>query len=282
MRIALVQVQMSRSLDENIKRSVNFIEEAAKNKAEIICFPELQLSPFFPQFEKQDASCYLIGLNDLRIKNLFETSARNRVVVIPNFYLKQGEKKYDASPVIDANGKLLGISKMVHIAQCPCFYEQDYYDASDSGFQVYDTAKCKLGIVICFDRHYPEAIRSCALNSASIVFIPTANTKSEPSEIFEWELRIQALHSGVFLAMCNRVGQEGEMDFSGESIVIDPNGEVLAKADDKEQILYVDIDTQLSARVQNERPYLKLRRTEFCTLHESGFDGISPPSKCRL
>lgn len=68
--------------------------------------------------------------------------------------------------------------------------------------------------------------------------MPTANTKSEPSEIFEWELRIQAIHSGVFVAMCNRVGQEGEMEFSGESTVVDPNGVVLAKADDTEQILY--------------------------------------------
>lgn len=93
--------------------------------------------------------------------------------------------------------------------------------------------------------------------------IPTVNTKAEPSEMFEWELRVQAFQNSVFLAMCNRVGMEGEMHFSGESIVIDPKGDVLEKADGSEQILYVDINLEEALKERNKKPYTQLRKTEF-------------------
>lgn len=86
-----------------------------------------------------------------------------------------------------------------------------------------------------FDRHYPESIRTEALMGADLILIPTVNTKTEPSEMFEWELRVQAFHNSVSIAMCNRVGQEGEMNFSGESIVVNPNGKVIKKAGDQEE-----------------------------------------------
>jgi len=150
---------------------------------------------------------------------------------------------------------------MVHVAQAPYCYEQDYYTPSDTGFHVYDTPAGKIGIVICFDRHFPESVRTCALRGAELIIVPTANTRAEPMEMFEWEMRIAAMQNGVFIAMCNRVGIEDNMDFCGESIVIDPNGNVVAKANDKEQILYAEIDLGTIATIQIERPYMKLRRT---------------------
>ena len=110
---------------------------------------------------------------------------------------------------------------MVHIAQAEQFYEQDYYTPSDEGFKVFDTEFGKIGIVVCFDRHYPESIRTEVLRGADLILIPTVNTKAEPSLMFEWELRVQAFQNSVILAMCNRVGPEGNMCFSGESIVVD-------------------------------------------------------------
>lgn len=127
---------------------------------------------------------------------------------------------------------------------------------------MFDTPFGKVGIVVCFDRHYPESIRTEAIMGADIVLIPTVNTKSEPSEMFEWELRVQAFQNSVAIAMCNRVGVEGEMDFSGESIVVDANGNVIAKADDKEQIIYVDIDLHASDTIRRNKPYTSLRRIE--------------------
>lgn len=101
-------------------------------------------------------------------------------------------RRYDTSLLIDDAGMLLGEQKMVHIAQAACFYEQDYYTPSEEGFRVFDTPIGKIGIVVCFDRHYPESIRTEALKGAELILVPTVNTKDEPSELFQWEIRIQA------------------------------------------------------------------------------------------
>src|SRR5262249_15387824 len=143
---------------------------------------------------------------------------------------------FDASIAIDATGEILGISKMVHIAQLPCFYEQDYYAPSDTGFHVYSTTKGRIGIVVCFDRHYPESIRACARQGAELIVVPTANTAAEPMELFAWEMRVAAFQNNVFIAMCNRTGAEGQMQFSGESLVCNPNGDVIYKAGDGETL----------------------------------------------
>ncbi|MFN2302821.1 MAG: carbon-nitrogen hydrolase family protein, partial [Anaerolineales bacterium] len=148
---------------------------------------------------------------------------------------------------------------------CPN-YEQDYFTPSDTGFQVYDTSLGKTGVVICFDRHYPESIRTCTLNGAQLIVVPVGVVKGEPLETFEWEMRISAFQNSVFIVMCNRVGVEHKIDFSGQSIVVNPNGDIVAKAGDQEQILYADIDLNEINRIRETRPYLKLRRPQFCKL----------------
>lgn len=168
--------------------------------------------------------------------------------------------------VIDADGELRGVSTMVHIAQVPRFYEQDYYTPSDSGFRVYDLEVGKVGVVVCFDRHYPESIRTCVLRGASLILIPTANTLDEPRDLFECELRAAALQNGVYIAMCNRVGTEGEVTFCGESMVVDPEGNVVVKGSDSEKLVITDIDLAQIAKARAKRPYISLRRHE---LHEA-------------
>ncbi len=183
-------------------------------------------------------------------------------MAVPNLYLVEHGRPYDASILIDRDGEILGVQKMVHVAQADKFFEQDYYTPSDDGFKIFQTEFGNIGIVVCFDRHYPESIRTEVLMGADIILIPTVNTKAEPSEMFEWELRVQAFQNSVILAMCNRVGIEGDMDFSGESIVVDAHGEVITKADDTEQIVYVDVDIQMSRKVRARRPYTQLRRPD--------------------
>ena len=178
----------------------------------------------------------------------------------PNFYLQEPSGRFDATLLIDSDGTLLGRQKMVHIAQAAQFYEQDYYTPSDDGFLVFDTAFGKLGIVVCFDRHYPESIRTEALMGADLILIPTANTESEPLEMFDWEIRVQAFHSSVAIAMCNRTGREDDMMFSGGSLVVDANGDTIAKAGSGEELLYAQVDMAASARIRAARPYTNLRR----------------------
>ena len=262
MKIALAQMKMFLNMEDNLKKSLDMIKKASAEGAGLIFFPEIQLSPFFPQYEKANAKEYLIDLNHEYIQRICETCKEYKIMASPNVYLYENGRNYDASLFIDREGKIIGISKMVHIMQCEYFYEQDYYEPSNEGFKVYDTPYGKIGIVICFDRHIPESIRTCTAMGADLIIIPTANTKDEPEDVFEWEIRIQAIHSSVFVAMCNRVGFEGEMNFSGQSIIVDPNGDIVKKAGSNEELLVTDIDLKQSGIIRAERPYFRLRRPE--------------------
>ena len=263
MKIALVQMQMVDDTERNYAASLDAIRAAAGQGADIVCFPELQFCRFFPQFPGQDATSFAQTLDDPKIKEIQRLCRELCIIAVPNFYLREGDCYFDASLVIDTTGVVLGVSKMVHIAQAPCFYEQDYYTPSDSGFKVYDTSKGKIGIVVCFDRHYPESIRKCATLGAELVIVPTANTRAEPMELFAWEMRVAAYQNNVFIAMCNRSGREDAMDFAGESIVCDPNGGIVYKAGYEETLGMAEIDLVQVKTVRKQRPYLSLLRPEY-------------------
>lgn len=262
MKLALCQMRMSESAEENLEKSLAFIREAAQSGADMIVFPEIQLSPFFPQYPGLDVRDRSVEPNSETVTRFCEACRENHIIGVPNLYLKIEDKFYDTSLVISADGSLLGDQKMVHIAQANQFFEQDYYTPAEDGFKVFDTPFGRIGIVVCFDRHYPESIRTEALRGADLVLVPTANTKAEPSDLFEWEIRVQAFQNCVAIAMCNRVGLEGDMDFSGESLVTDATGRLLMKASDQEGLFYADIDMSMSAKVRNGKPYTNLRRTE--------------------
>lgn len=263
MKLALIQMSNLGSVEANLNKSLQAIEKAASQGAELVLFPEVQLTEFFPQYRNQDVRKYLVSINDDIVKQFCDICKKNNIMAVPNLYLLENGNAYDASILIDNTGMMQGIQKMVHIAQANQFFEQDYYTPSDDGFKIFKTPFGNIGIVVCFDRHYPESIRTQTLQGADLILIPTVNTKAEPSLMFEWELRVQAFQNSVAIAMCNRVGMEGDMDFSGESIVIDANGKVLAKADDTEQILYVDVDIKEARKIREQRPYTRLRQPKF-------------------
>lgn len=263
MKLAMAQMANSGSVEANLEKSLSYINEAAQNGADMVLFPEVQLTEFFPQYPGQDVSRYYVSPDSDIIKRFCEVARESHVMVVPNLYLYIDGKPYDASFLIGDDGSIIGIQKMVHIAQAEQFYEQDYYTPADDGFKVFDTRFGKVGIVVCFDRHYPESIRTEALMGADLILIPTVNTKQEPMEMFEQEIRVQAFQNCVHVAMCNRVGREGQMDFAGESIVSDPLGHVIVKADDQELLVIADIDIRQAERVRGAKPYTTLRRPEF-------------------
>ncbi|SFC46940.1 carbon-nitrogen hydrolase family protein [Ruminococcus albus] len=263
MKLALCQMQPCERVRENMEQSLRYIREAAENGADLILFPEVQLTPFFPQFPGQDVSAFAVTMNSDTVRAFQNVCRECKIMAVPNLYLRENDKYFDASILIGADGSIIGLQKMVHIAQAEQFYEQDYYTPSDDGFKVFDTPFGKIGIVVCFDRHYPESIRTEALLGADLILIPTVNTKAEPSEMFECEVRVQAFQNSVAIAMCNRVGREDDMHFSGESIVTDANGSVIAKAEDTAQLLYAEFDISQSQIIRDKRPYTQLRRNEF-------------------
>ena len=264
MKLALAQISMTSNMQENLEKSLLFCDQA--DGTDLLFFPEIQLSPFFPQYEKRNVDCYCLQPDSVEISKLKEKAAQHHYYLSPNVYLERQGKRYDTSLWITPDGQLADTAQMIHIAQAKQFYEQDYYTPSDTGFKVFDTPFGKIGIVICYDRHLPESIRTCTLKGADLIIIPTANTKAEPMEMFEWEMRVQAMQNQVFIAMCNRVGREDAMDFSGESLVIHPSGDILAKADDSEQLLTCEINLQEASQLRNKIPYLKTRRPE-CYLY---------------
>lgn len=262
MKLALAQMRMSEAPEENLAASLDFIDRAAKNGAGLVIFPELQFTKFFPQYPNLDVSSVAYAFDHPFVKQLQERCKQHRIAAVPNFYLSENGKYFDASVVIDRDGKILGASKMVHIVRAPLFYELDYYTPSDTGFKVYDTAIGKIGVVVCFDRHFPESIRKCVKDGAELIVIATANTRAEPMELFEWEMRVAAYQNGVFIAMCNRVGQEGEMDFCGESLLCGPDGSLIAKAGGGDTLLVQDIDLSAAHAQRKKLPYLSLLRNE--------------------
>lgn len=263
MKIALCQMKINEDISQNRKTSLEMFKSAVAARADLIVYPEIQLYPFFPQFEGLEVSAYSMAVDDSFINELCGLCRENHVMAAPNVYLSESGKTYDATLLINTDGEILGIQKMVHIAQAEQFYEQDYYTPADDGFKVFDTEFGRIGIVVCFDRHYPESIRTESLMGADLILIPTANTKSEPLEMFEWEIRVQAFQNSTAIAMCNRVGTEADMDFAGESLVCDANGNLIFKADDRAQIIMAEIDLNEVKKIRSSRPYTNLRRTDF-------------------
>lgn len=261
MKLAMAQMGMTEEIRQNADKAIDFIRKA--KGCDLIFFPEIQFTPFFPQHEKKDADRYAMKIDDDRIKEIQSAARENAIYVSPNLYLEQNQKRYDASLWITPGGDVEGTASMVHVIQAKCFYEGDYYTPSETGFRVFSTPWGKVGIVICFDRHLPESIRTCALLGAQLVIIPTANTVDEPLTMFEWEIRVQAMQNQVFIAMCNRVGTEDAMNFAGESLVVNPDGEVLVKADRSEQLILSEFDLTEVEQARIKRPYLALRRPEF-------------------
>ena len=257
MKLAMAQMRMSAALQENLQQALRYMEQAAVAGADLIFFPEVQLSPFFPAKEKQEVSQWLVDLDGPELRAFCEKCRQLRLWASPNVYLEERGERYDASLLIDDQGQIRGVSKMVHIFQAKCFYERDYYTPSDTGFRVYDTPFGKLGIVICFDRHIPDSIRSCAKQGAQLVIIPTANLTDEPMELFAWEIRVQAFQDLSYVAMCNRVGQEGELCFAGQSLVAGPDGGLLFKAGGEEGLYLTDIPLDTVAELRRGRDWLQ-------------------------
>ena len=261
MKLAMAQMSMSEDIKLNELKTLKICHQA--QNLDLLFFPEIQLSPFFKKKKKKDVEQYVTKKDAEIITLLKQVAKRNHLYISPNMYIEDNGERFDRSLFISPEGKLVGEASMVHIYQTEKFYEKDYYTPSKDGFHVFETPFGKIGIVICFDRHMPESIRACALQGADLVIVPTANCKAEPMEMFEWEMRVQAMQNSVFIAMCNRVGTEGDMEFAGESLVVDPYGKVIYKADDREKLIEVDIDLSIAAKKKKEIPWLELRREEF-------------------
>jgi len=241
------------------------VRKAAEQGAQIICFAELAFEPFYPQNKASDNNLELAETVPGPTTEKFSSLAMELgVVIILNLFEKDRNSTYDTSPMINSDGNLLGKTRMIHITDYTCFHEKGYYFPGDQGVPVYDTAFGKVGISICYDRHFPEYMRALALGEAEIVFIPQAGAVGEwPQGLYEAEMRVAAFQNGYFSALCNRVGEEPKLTFAGESFVCDPSGKVIARADEgTEEILYCDCDLDLVKESHARKLFFRDRRPQ--------------------
>jgi beta-ureidopropionase len=265
MRIALVQQRATADKRDNRARGLAALTAAAAAGAELVCFAELALEPFYPQRPARESPLHLAEPIPGPTTDAFAAKARQLgVVVVLNVFEREGDRGYDCSPVIDADGTLLGKTRMLHITDYACFHEQGYYTPGDTGAPVYQTRAGAMGVAICYDRHYPEYMRALALGGADLVIVPQAGAVGEwPEGLYEAEMRVSAFQNGYFVALCNRVGQEDCLTFAGESFVCAPDGTVLTRAPKgEEHLLIADISLADAAQSHARRLFLPDRRPE--------------------
>ena len=266
MRIALIQQHATRDKAGNVARGLAAIDAAARQGAQVVAFAELAFEWFYPQRPAGDADLHALAEPiDGPTVRAFQHKARELgVVAVLNLFERDGPRTFDSSPVIDADGTLLGVTRMVHITEYACFHEQGYYTPGDRGAPVYRTKAGRIGVAICYDRLFPENMRALALNGADLVFVPQAGSVGEwPEGLYEGEMRVAAFQNGYCVALCNRVGPEDCLDFSGESFVCDPDGLVLARAPlGQDHVLFADLDLAASERSTARRLFLRHRRPE--------------------
>jgi beta-ureidopropionase len=265
MKIALIQQHATKDKSANVARGLASLETAARNGAQLACFAELAFEWFYPQRPADRGVRDLAEPLDGPTVKAFQRKANELgIVTVINLYEREGDRTYDSSPVIDADGSLLGVTRMIHITEYPCFHEQGYYTPGDKGAPVYKTKAGRIGVAICYDRHFPEYMRALAVNGADLVIVPQAGAVDEwPEGLYEAEMRVAAFQNGYFTALCNRVGKEDCLDFAGESFVCAPDGRVMARGPKSEDaIVYCEIDFAELADSNARRLFMKHRRPE--------------------
>ena len=217
MKLALVQQEVSADKVANREAGLAAVRSAAAAGAEIVCFAELGFEPFYPQRYATAQTLKLAETIPGETTRAFSSlAAELEVVIVLNLFEADGDRTYDTSPVIDADGGLLGSTRMLHITDYSGFHERGYYAPGDHGAPVYDTACARIGVAICYDRHYPEYMRALALGGADLVVIPQAGAVGEwPDGMFEAEMQVASFQNGYFTALCNRVGDDGSVVFAG-------------------------------------------------------------------
>lgn len=272
MRVALVQMSCSEDPKANLAKAVAKVEEAARKGAQIVCLQELFRSRYFCQEEDAENFDLAEPVPGPTTEALGRLAKKHGVVIVAGLFERRAPGLYHNTAVVfDADGRLAGKYRKMHIPEDPRFYEKFYFAPGDLGFQAVPTRYANVGLLVCWDQWYPEAARLTALQGAQILFYPTAigtwvgelGHKGAQHEAWEMVQRGHAVANGVFVAAPNRVGKEGELDFWGQSFVANPFGEVLGRAGaDREEILVVDCDLGDIERFRRGWPFLRDRRID--------------------
>jgi N-carbamoylputrescine amidase len=271
--VALIQSKGDARKDVNVERALARIADAANAGAQIVCLQELFAGQYFCQSEDHARFAEAEPIPGPTSDALADAAARHGVVVVGSLFERRAAGLYHNTAVVyDADGRIAGMYRKMHIPDDPLYYEKFYFTPGDLGFQAFDTRYGRVGACVCWDQWYPEAARLTALAGAQVIFYPTAigwhpSEKAEygASQHAAWEtmMRSHAIANGVFIAAPNRIGMEGNLEFWGASFVADPNGNLLARAShDREETLLVECNFDQIVVVRTHWPFLRDRRID--------------------
>jgi len=269
-RAALVQTTWTGDKESMIKAHEDYARDAAAQGAKVICFQELFYGPYFCQV--QDAAYYeyaesIPGPTTERFQAL--AAELGMVMVLPMYEKEQEGVLYNTAAVVDADGTYLGKYRKHHIPQVKGFWEKFYFRPGNLGYPVFDTAVGKVGVYICYDRHFPEGWRELGLGGAQIVFNPSATSRGLSAYLWQLEQPASAVANEYFIGAINRVGSEplGDNDFYGQSYFVDPEGKFVGEVGDtyESDLIVRDIDLSLLRTVRERWQFYRDRRPETYT-----------------
>ena len=277
-KIGIIQSKISDNFKKNLISAIKSIKKAASKKAKIICMPELFLSNYFCQTESHSNFKLAEKIPGKTTKIFCELAKELQIVLMISLFEKKTHGFYhNTSIVISEKGKILSKYRKMHIPDDPGYYEKFYFTPGDLGFKSVKTKFGKIGPLICWDQWFPEAARLTALKGAQIIFYPTAigwHPKEKrgfgKTQLNSWITmqKSHAIANGTYVVAVNRVGVEKkgnkEIEFWGNSIIIDPNGQIIGKlGNKKEGILIREINYNKIDSVREHWPFLRDRRIDF-------------------
>jgi N-carbamoylputrescine amidase len=253
----------------NIEKHLGMIEDAAKQGVQILCMQEVFTTPYF--CAEQQVRWYeaVEKIPDGPTTKLMQETAKkhNMVIVVPIYEEEITGIYYNTAAVIDADGTYLGKYRKHHIPHVnPGFWEKFYFKPGNLGFPAFDTAYARIGVYICYDRHFPEGARALGLNGAEIVFNPSATVAGLSEYLWKLEQPAHAVANGYFVGAINRVGHEMPWDigeFYGQSYFCDPRGQIMAQGPrDEDALVVADLDLDMIREVRNTWQFFRDRRPE--------------------
>ena len=277
LRGGLIQMGLKASTEETpqaitkamIEAHLPLIHEAGKQGVQVLCFQEVFTQPYF--CPSQDTKWYDAAEpipDGPTTKLMQELAAQYQMVIVVPIYESTGVTGvyYNTAAVIDADGKYLGKYRKTHIPQVAGFWEKFFFKPGASAWPVFNTRYCKLGVYICYDRHFPEGWRALALNGAEYIVNPSATVAGLSEYLWKLEQPASAVANGCWIGAINRVGTEAPWnigEFYGQSYFVSPRGELEKVASrDKDELIVHDMDMGLVKEIRNKWQFFRDRRPE--------------------
>ena len=267
-RAALIQAQANMSKQDAVDKHIKMIADAAGQGAQVVGLQEIFHGPYF--CAEQDPKWYETAEPEdgPTVARMREVAREHGIVlIVPWYEEEQPGVYYNSACVIDRDGTIVGKYRKTHIPQVgPCFWEKFYFKPGNLGYPVFDTSVGRIGLIICYDRHFPEVARELGLKGAEIVFNPSATVESLSRYLWELEQPAHAVANGFWMAASNRVGVEAPLNpakFYGSSYFCSPRGKIIAQASDSEdEVLVADLDLDQIREVRNTWQFFRDRRPE--------------------